>query len=563
MPQQISDLFRRIPPIFDSTVGDLVITLGVLASAFGLALIVAALLRRLLSRLGLKEGVAARLRAAVRVVLGPERVAQLDVDRLASRILFWGLLILVGAGIASVVPFGSVGGASGELLDRVMGLLAQLGRALLLLVTAWILAAILRRAVRAALDLAGVDDRLEESGGEARPSRLSHTVPEAVYWIVLLLFLPSVLRALDLEGVLLPIETIVDEVVRFLPNVLGAVIILLAGWLLARIVKAMVVNLMTVLGLDRAAERLGIRRVLGSRSPSAVVGGLAYLLVLFPVILTGLDRLGLAVITGPATDMLGRVLGAVPLVLVAAGLLLTAYIVGRVISNLVRDLLRESGFDHLLTRLGLTGAAPPEELSASNIVRVLLLALIMVVAAIEAASLVGFTNAAGLLTRLLEFAGHVFLGLVFLAVGVAASSFAARAIAASSIPQARLLGLLARIGILLFTTAVGLEQMGIANEIIELAFGIVLGAVAVAFAVAFGLGGRDAAARQIERWRAQLDDEPPPASEPPPRPPPSGSGSAAGGSGPGAENASSGETAPAPAPGASAPAGVSGTTAQS
>lgn len=556
MAQQISDLFRRIPPIFDSTVGDLVITLGVLAAAFGLALVVAVLLRRLLSRLGLREGVAVRLRSAVRVVLGPERVAQLDVDRLASRILFWGLLILVAAAIASVVPFGSVGGASGELLDRVMGLLAQLGRALLLLVTAWILAAILRRAVRAALDLAGVDDRLEESGGEGRPSRLSHTVPEAVYWIVLLLFLPSVLRALDLEGVLLPIETIVDEVVRFLPNVLGAVIILLAGWLLARIVKAMVVNLMTVLGLDRGAERLGVRRVLGSRSPSAVVGGLAYLLVLFPVILTGLDRLGLAVITGPATDVLGRVLGAVPLVLVAAGLLLTAYIVGRVISNLVRDLLRESGFDHLLTRMGLSGAAPPEELAASNIVRVLLLALIMVVAAIEAASLIGFDNAAGLLTRLLEFAGHVFLGLVFLAVGVVLSSFAARAISAGSLPQARLLGLLARIGILLFTTAVGLEQMGIANEIIELAFGIVLGAVAVAFAVAFGLGGRDAAARQIERWRAQLDDDAPPADE---APHPSGSGSGGGADAGAAEDGPPAET---PLSGAAAPPADAGRPAE-
>lgn len=508
MPQQFGDWLRRIPPIFDTTVGDLVIALGVLAAAFGLALIAAAVLRRLLSRLGLREGVAVRLRGGIRLVLGPERAAQLDVDRLAGRILFWGLLILVGAGIASVAPVGSVGGASGELLDRVMGLTAQLGRALILLVAAWVLAAVLRRAVRAALDLAGVDDRLDESGGgEAQPSRLSHTVPEAVYWIVLLLFLPAVLRALDLEGVLLPVETVVDEVIRFLPNVLGAVIILLAGWLLARIVRAMVVNLLAVLGFDRAAERLGARRVLGSRNPSGVVGGLAYLLVLFPVILTGLDRLGLEVITGPATDVLGRVLGAVPLVLVAAGLLLTAYIVGRIVSNLVRDLLHEGGFDHLLTRIGLTGAAPPEELSASNIVRVLLLALIMVVAAIEAASLIGFDNASGLLTRLLEFAGHVFLGLVFLGIGVALASFSARAIAASSIPQARLFALLARIGILLFTTAIGLEQMGIANEIIELAFGIVLGAVAVAFAVAFGLGGRDAAARQIERWRAQLDDD--------------------------------------------------------
>ena len=212
-------------------------------------------------------------------------------------------------------------------------------------------------------------------------------------------------------------------------------------------------------------------------------------------------------ITAPASEMLGRVFAALPLLLVAVALLLTAYVVGRVIANLARDLLRGAGFDHVLTRIGLTSAATADEFAASNVVRGVVLALIMLFASIEAASLVGFDNAADLLTRLLQFTGQFLLGVVFLGFGVFLANLSARAISASSIPQARLLALAARVGILLFTTAVGLRQMGIANEIIELAFGIVLGAVAVAFAVAFGLGGRDAAARQIERWHSRMSDE--------------------------------------------------------
>ena len=161
----------------------------------------------------------------------------------------------------------------------------------------------------------------------------------------------------------------------------------------------------------------------------------------------------------------------------------------------------------MLTRIGLTGATTGDEFAASNVVRVVLLALIMLFASIEAASLVGFENAADLLTRLLQFTGQFLLGVVFLGFGVFLANLSARGILASSVPQARLLALAARVGILLFTTAIGLRQMGIANEIIELAFGIVLGAVAVAFAVAFGLGGRDAAARQIERWQSRISDE--------------------------------------------------------
>ncbi len=503
MLESLAALLRRIPPVFDSSVGHLVISLAVLVAAFGFALIVALVLRRVLTRIGLGQRIAARIQSAVRTVLGRERAAKHDVERTAARMLFWGVLILALAALASVFDFGTVGGVSGGLLDRVMGLAVQLGQAILLLVAAWALAALLRRAVRAALDAAGVDEP-DRRDPKAAPSGISHSVPEAIYWIVLLLFLPSLLSTLGLSGVLLPVETVVDEIILFLPNLLLAVIIFLVGWFVARIARAAVTNLLATVGLDRAFDRLGVRRMLGSRTPSALAGGLVYVLILFQVILIGLDRMNLDVITGPAAAMLARGLEALPLLLVAAALLLTAYVVGRIVANVVGDLLREAGFDHFLHRIGLTGASMREEFAPSNIVRVLILTVIVLFASIEAASHIGFDKAAELLTRLLVFAGQFLLGVVFLGFGVFLANLSARAIAASSVPQARLLSLAARAGILLFTTAVGLRQMGIANEIIELAFGIVLGAVAVAFAVAFGLGGRDAAARQIGRWQSSL-----------------------------------------------------------
>ena len=50
------------------------------------------------------------------------------------------------------------------------------------------------------------------------------------------------------------------------------------------------------------------------------------------------------------------------------------------------------------------------------------------------------------------------------------------------------------------TTLKGLRAMGIANEIVHLAFGLTLGSVAVAVALSFGLGGREAAGKLMERW---------------------------------------------------------------
>ncbi|MGA6993155.1 MAG: hypothetical protein WBX50_04575 [Candidatus Deferrimicrobiaceae bacterium] len=52
--------------------------------------------------------------------------------------------------------------------------------------------------------------------------------------------------------------------------------------------------------------------------------------------------------------------------------------------------------------------------------------------------------------------------------------------------------------------AMALRQMGLANEIIYIAFGMLLGAVAIAVAIAFGIGGRDIAAAELEKWVRSL-----------------------------------------------------------
>ena len=57
----------------------------------------------------------------------------------------------------------------------------------------------------------------------------------------------------------------------------------------------------------------------------------------------------------------------------------------------------------------------------------------------------------------------------------------------------------ARGAIIILAVAMGIRQMGVAEDIISLAFGLTLGALAVALAIAFGIGGRDAAAKLIEK----------------------------------------------------------------
>ncbi len=124
----------------------------------------------------------------------------------------------------------------------------------------------------------------------------------------------------------------------------------------------------------------------------------------------------------------------------------------------------------------------------------------MLFATVEALGLLGFEALGDLIAQFLVFAGHIFLGLIIFAIGLYLANLASKTVLASGAAQAGLLAMAARLSIIVLAGAMALRQMGLANEIINLTFGLLLGAIAVAVAIAFGLGGRDIAARELAGW---------------------------------------------------------------
>jgi hypothetical protein len=205
--------------------------------------------------------------------------------------------------------------------------------------------------------------------------------------------------------------------------------------------------------------------------------------------------------------MLNTIFGALPALFGAFLVLAIAYIVARVVAGLITSLLAGLGFDTILARLGL-GEEPEEgRWTPSEIVGYLVLIAVMFFATIEALRLLNFDLLAEGLAQFTAFAGQIILGLVIFAIGLYLANLAAKTIQASGAAQAGLLALAARIAILVLSGAMALRQMGLANEIVNLAFGLLLGAIAVAVALAFGLGGRDIAARELEGWLESVKSE--------------------------------------------------------
>jgi hypothetical protein len=389
-----------------------------------------------------------------------------------------------------------------QLLLQVSAYLPRLVAAVLLLFAAWIIASVLRWVIFRGLSATKLDERLRKGVALEKTPRLTVTksISDAVYWLVFLFFLPAILSTLQMHGILEPVQGMIDKIFSFLPNIFVAVVIVLIGWFLARIIQQIVTNLLAAAGTDRLSERIGLAPVVGERRLSGVVGLIVYVLILIPVLIASLNAMQLESLTLPASNMLNIILAAVPAIFAAFLLVAIAFVVARVIARLITNVLTGVGFNLLFVKLGLSKEVAKGKWTPSYIVGYIALVVIILFAAVEALGLLHFVALADLVKQFLVFTGRIVLGLIIFGFGLFLANVAGRAVQSAGTEKSTLLSVAARLAFIVFAAAIALREMELANEIIIWAFVLALGSVAVAAAIAFGIGGRDIAAEQLRKW---------------------------------------------------------------
>jgi hypothetical protein len=327
---------------------------------------------------------------------------------------------------------------------------------------------------------------------------LTKALSEIGFAITWLLFLPGIFGLLGVNGVLAPLQVMVVNIFGFLPNLLGAGIIFYVGNKIAQVLKSIVSSLLSTAGVDKLGERFGMDKMTGGQKLSNIGGTVVHALVLLPVLIAALQALKMDALTAPATAMLSKILTGIPNFFAAAATLGLSFIIGRILAGVVTSLLVGIGFDRLPAKIGLT--VPSNTRKPSEIAGVLVIVGITTFAIIEASQLLGFTMLADLTKTLTLTAGQVLTGIIVLAIGMYVANIAAGLVKSSGVASASKLAIATRVVILGFVGAMALKQMGIASDIVNTAFGITLGAIGVAVALAFGLGGRDAAAQLTQEF---------------------------------------------------------------
>ena len=374
--------------------------------------------------------------------------------------------------------FDALVGQLGPYTPRVLGALA-------ILLAAWLGARLVRAALRRGASRLRLEERLSSPG-------LTETLAGVAAALVWLLALPALLGTLELQGLLTPVNAMLSRLMGFVPNLIGAVVVLGIGVLVARIARQVVSGLLRAAGSERAAEKLGLASALGERGLSGVAGQLVFVFVLLPTLVAALQPLGLDALTQPLSKLFDTVVNLVPRLLSAA------IVVG------IAVLLAGAGLDRLPESLG----APPLKLAGralSELAGSAVMFAVVVVAITQATEILGLPVLSEIVATTGGVLARLAVAVVIVVLGLLLASAAARAIEAGRLPNARGLALAARAAILFFSGALALRQAGLPAEIVAIAFGAVVGAGSVAAAVAFGVGGRHVAERALERVAASFE----------------------------------------------------------
>ena len=511
---QLSQIMKQITN--PETIVETITAIGILVIGWIVAWFISYIVVRLFKKTDIDNKIASW-------VTGNSQASQnLPVEKWISSVVFWVIIIFVLVAFFDKLKLTAVSEPLNAFLTEITSFLPSLAAALIWLGIAWLIASLARLTVSRGLKTFGLDERLnqEVSDGQAESQLdIGDTIANAIYWFIFLLFLPLILEALQLQIALQPVENMVDQILQALPRILKAVILATVGWLVATVVKKIVTNLLTATGVDKMGSRLGVSQTSGSQNISGIIGTVVYVLILIPVAIAALSALNIDAITTPAVAMLNNILTFVPKIFAAVVVLIIAYFVAQFVKDLITNLLTSIGFNNLFNWLGLSSTPPSSSSSDPNatvlqdggtnqtpseIAGLVAFVGIILFAVVSATQIMELQALSLIVNQLIFIAGQVLYGLVVLAIGLYLASLAYNLIASSGGSQAKLLGQIARIGIIVLVSAMALQQMGIAPSIVNLAFGLFMGAMAVAIALAFGLGGRDIASSQIQKWLEQF-----------------------------------------------------------
>lgn len=405
---------------------------------------------------------------------------------------------------------------------------------ILLIIVAWIVAALVRRGLRKGMEAAKLEERFQKWGvaqDEESARGTIKSISQAFYYLVWVLFLPGIFQRFGLTAIALPISNMISTGLEFIPNLIGATLLLVIGLIVGRFLYNLVYNFSQSLNLDRllrnftgakrkekeespqtaqdldeeskVTQRRGGKPVETNDSVAKVLATVAYILVFIPILTVALEALEIESISRPIVGVLNTVLSSIPNVLLAVILLVLGIFIAKIVGDLVADLLASSGLDNLSRYLKNTGTTL--DIKLSSIVGGIVTGLIALFISVEALNVLNLDVLNAIGAAIIAYLPNIIFAIVILALGFIGGQILGNFISQSL--GSKWLGGIIQFALAILSVFMAFDQLQFASSIVNTAFMFIIGGISVAFAVAFGIGGREFASKQLDKLDSKLSQE--------------------------------------------------------
>ncbi len=350
------------------------------------------------------------------------------------------------------------------------------------------------------LKLIKLDKVLDKWGvNEGKVGTSMSLVGKLVFIVVFLLFLPSALNALGLHEASSPITTLAARFINYLPNIVAAGILIYVGIFIALLVGQIVAVLLSKTKIDRFVAREDEEKNVVLLSD--IIVKIVMSVIILITIVQALTVLNIDAVSGPALSIVGTIFGAIPSIILAAVVISCGLLVTNIACGLLTNVLIGVNFDGIVKKV-----LPQIKASATkvvvNIVRTLII-LFVVAQGIEALHLTILTT---IVTAIVAYLPLVVKSAIIVLVAFIGAGMLESAIVKNN-EKAAGLAKIVKIAIYVLAGFMILSQLEIASTIVNTAFVVTLAAVAVAFALAFGLGGKDFAKKTLDKVDDKIEKD--------------------------------------------------------
>lgn len=367
-------------------------------------------------------------------------------------------------------------------------------KAVLILVAAFVVAGMARKLVVKLLGkekAAKVLRKLDPEG----TGNVGTFIAKAVYLLVFLLFVPGIFSALGLSVISAPITAIVGAIFGYVPNIIAAIIVLVVGFMIAKLVRQILIPVFEKINVNKIQEKAGIE-VAYSDKLSVTLAYIVYVLILIPMIILALDVLSIEVISEPAKFMLQNIFNFIPSILVGLVIIIIGCVIGKFIGQIVTRLIATAGLDAKVSKLL---DKDDQKFSLSKVVGTIVNVVVVIFFVVEGLNVLNLEVLTNIGAAIIGYMPVALSAIIILVAAFFASSVAEKALKNAGYNT---YAIIAKVAIFTVAGFMVLSQLGIAAEIVNTAFKLILAAVAIAVALAFGLGGKEFAAKTLEK----LDD---------------------------------------------------------